>query len=140
MLHPSGLVWMLGELGHEIFVLGREGDSFAILGRAALPGAEVGDHAAALALRDDGKFAYAALRGSDSIAVLAVSDEGATLTGVGSVWSGGGWPRHLVTDGPYLRVANQLTNSVVTFTLGENGLPVQHSSLEVGSPTYLLLG
>ena len=43
-------------------------------------------------------------------------------------------------DGEYLRVANQLTNSVVTFTLGEDGLPVKHSSLVVQSPTYLLLG
>jgi hypothetical protein len=43
-------------------------------------------------------------------------------------------------DGEYLRVANQLTSSVVTFTLGSDGLPIQHSSLVVPSPTYLLLG
>ena len=140
LLHPSGLIWMLAELSHEIFVVRRDGDSFAIMGSIALPGAEAGDHAAALALSSDGRFAYAGLRGSDKIAVLAVSDDGATLTPVGSVWSGGGWPRHLIIDGEYLRVANQLTNSVVTFTLGEDGLPVQHSSLVVKSPTYLLLG
>ena len=59
---------------------------------------------------------------------------------MGSVGSGGGWPRHLVIDGEYLRVANQLTNSVVSFTLGVDGLPVLHSSLVVQSPTYLLPG
>jgi 6-phosphogluconolactonase (cycloisomerase 2 family) len=140
LLHPSGLIWMLAELSHEVFVLKREGDALTIVGSVALPGAEAGDHAAALALSSDGRFAYAALRGSDTLAVLAVSDEGATLRSVGSVWSGGGWPRHLVIDGEYLRVANQLTNSVVTFTIGDDGLPVQHSSLVVKSPTYLLLG
>jgi hypothetical protein len=43
-------------------------------------------------------------------------------------------------DGEYLRVANQLTSSVATFTIGSDGLPVAHSSLPVPSPTYLLLG
>ncbi len=140
LLHPSGRVWVLGELSHEVFVLERDGEGFTIGGSAALPGAEEGDHAAALALSSDGRFAYAGLRGSDRVAVLAVDDDGATLTPVGSVWSGGGWPRHLVIDGDYLRVANQLTNSVVTFTLGDDGMPRQHSSLVVQSPTYLLLG
>ena len=131
---------MLAELSHEVFVLKREGDTLAILGSVALPGAEEGDHAAAIALSSDGRFAYAGLRGSDNIAALAVSEDGATLTPIGAVWSGGGWPRHLVIDGEYLRVANQLTSSVVTFTLGEDGMPVQHSTLSVPSPTYLLLG
>jgi 6-phosphogluconolactonase len=140
LLHPSGLVWVLGELSHEIFVLERDGEGYSIRGSVALPGAEDGDHAAALALSDDGQYAYVGLRGSDRIAVVAASDDGATLTPVGSVWSGGGWPRHLVIDGDYLRVANQLTNSVVTFTLGDDGMPVQHSTLVVQSPTYLLLG
>jgi 6-phosphogluconolactonase (cycloisomerase 2 family) len=139
LLHPSGLVWMLSELSHEVFVLKRDDDSLAIAGSVALPGAVEGDHASAIALSSDGKFAYAGLRGSDNIAVLAVSNDGAILTAVGSVWSGGGSPRHLVIDGEYLRVANQLTNSVVTFTLGGDGLPVNHSSLVVQSPTYLLL-
>jgi 6-phosphogluconolactonase len=140
LLHPSGLVWVLGELSHEIFVLERDGDGFAILGSVALPGAEEGDHAAAIALSSDGRHAYVGLRGSDRIAVVAVSEDGADLTPVGSVWSGGGWPRHLVIDGEYLRVANQLTSSVVTFTLAEDGIPVRHSSIVVQSPTYLLLG
>lgn len=140
LLHPSGLLWMLSELSSEVFVLRRDGDTFTIMSQTALPGAEEGDHAAAIALSADGRFAYAGLRGSDQIAVLAVSDDGAALTPVGAVWCGGGWPRHLVMDGEYLRVANQLTSSVVSFTLGVDGLPVQHSSLVVQSPTFLLLG
>jgi 6-phosphogluconolactonase len=138
--HPSGIVYLLSELSHEVFVLERQGDGYVISGQAALPGAEEGDHAAGLALSVDGRFLYSALRGSDQIAVLAVSEDGAKLAPVGSVWSGGGWPRHLVIDGEYLRVANQLTSTVATYTIGSDGLPVQHSSLAVPSPTYLLLG
>jgi 6-phosphogluconolactonase len=140
LLHPSGRVFLLSELSNEVFVLQRQGDGYVIAGQLALPGAEEGDHAAGLALSTDGRFLYSALRGSDQVAALSVSDDGARLAPVGAVSSGGGWPRHLVIDGEYLRVANQLTSSVVTFTLGPDGLPVQHSSLVVQSPTYLLLG
>jgi 6-phosphogluconolactonase len=136
--HSSGLVYVVAELSHEVFILRSEGESYEILGSVALPGAEAEDHAAAIALSDDGRFAYVGLRGSDNIAVLAVGEGGATLSPVGAVWSGGGWPRHLIVDGEYLRVANQLTNSVVSFTIGADGLPVQHSSLAVQSPTFLL--
>jgi 6-phosphogluconolactonase (cycloisomerase 2 family) len=140
LLHSSGVVYLLAELSNEVFVLERADQRYAISGQVALPGATEGDHAAALALSADGRFLYSALRGSDNVAVLALSDDGRTLSPVGAVSSGGGWPRHLVIDGEYLRVANQLTNSVVTFTLGPDGLPVLHSSLVVPSPTCLLLG
>jgi 6-phosphogluconolactonase len=145
LLHPSGRVLVLAELSHEVFVLepvrdGIAADGYTLGRNLPLPGAEAGDHAASLAISADGRFAYAGLRGSDLVSVVALSDDGATLTPVGSVWSGGGWPRHLVIDGEYLRVANQLTNAVATFTIGTDGLPVSHSTLSVPSPTYLLLG
>jgi 6-phosphogluconolactonase len=139
LLHPSGVIWVLGELSSEIFVLRRDDADFSIVGRAALPGAEVGDHAAALALSSDGRFAYVGLRGSNLIAILAVSADGGTLTPVGSVSCGGVWPRHLVVDGDFLRVANQLSNTVDTFVIGADGIPSKVSSLDVASPTYLLL-
>jgi 6-phosphogluconolactonase len=139
LLHPSGVIWVLGELSSEIFVLKREDENFLIVGRVALPGAEAGDHSAALALSSDGRFAYSGLRGSNRIAVLAVSADGATLTPLGSVDSGGEWPRHLVVDDGLLRVANQLSNTVVTFVIGDDGMPTRVSSLDVASPTYLLL-
>jgi 6-phosphogluconolactonase len=140
LLHPSGRVFVLSELSNQMFILERRGATYAITEQVALPGGREGDHAAALALSADGRFLYSALRGSDQIAVLAVSEDGAKLTPVGAVGSGGGWPRHIVMDGEYLRVANQLTNSVASFTLSADGLPIPHSSLLVQSPTYLLLG
>jgi len=139
LAHSSGVVLVLTELSHEIFVLARTGLDFSIVGTVGLPGAEEGDHAAALALSADQRWVYSALRGSDSIAVLAITPDGRVLTPIGSVSSGGGWPRHLVVDGDRVRVANQLTNSVVTFRIGDDGMPIKESSLLVHSPTYLLL-
>ena len=140
LLHFSpDTVWVLAELSNEVFVLHRDENGFRVVSRTALPGAEDGDHAAALAVSDDGRFAYAGLRGSDRIAVLAVGADGAELTPITHIGSGGGWPRHLVVDGPFVRVANQLTNEVVSFRIGEDGVPVKSSSISVPSPTYLLL-
>jgi len=138
--HPSGVLWVLGELSAEVFVLLPTGEGYEIASSTTLPGAQSGDHAAALALSRDGRFLYSGLRGSDRIAVLAASADGRGLTPVGHVDSGGGWPRHLVVDGDYLRVANQLADSVATFTIAGDGMPVPHSALSVPSPTYLLLG
>jgi 6-phosphogluconolactonase len=139
LLYHSHVVWVLAELSQEIFILLRSADGFEVVDVVALPGAEAGDRAAGLALSADGRFAYAGLRGSDNIAVFGVRSGGVALTPLGFVGSGGGWPRHLVVDGDYLHVANQLSNSVVTFTIGDDGIPVRHSSLVVHSPTFLLL-
>jgi 6-phosphogluconolactonase len=134
--HPSGTILVLGELSGELFVLS---PAFEIIASIALPGAEADDHAAAIGLTDDGRFAYVGLRGSDLVSVVEITDDGTGLEGIGSVPCGGAWPRHLVVDGALLRVANQLSNSVVTFTIGDDGIPARHSSLHVPSPTYLLL-
>lgn len=138
VVHPSGHILVLAELTNEVFALRKDGDGYAIAGSTALPGAERGDHAAGLVLSADGRFAYSGLRGSDLVAVISVSEDGATLQPVTSVYCGGGWPRHLVSDGDALYVANQLSNSVSTFLLGSDGVPALQGSIAVPSPTYLL--
>jgi 6-phosphogluconolactonase (cycloisomerase 2 family) len=139
LLHPSGVIVVVSELSHELFLLTRNGLEFTVSGSLKLPGAEEGDHAAGLALSADNRFLYSALRGSDTIAIVELSADAKTLKAVGSVSCGGGWPRHLVVDGNRLRVANQLTNSIVTFAIGPDGMPTKESSLLAHSPTYLLL-
>ncbi|HEX4442629.1 MAG TPA: beta-propeller fold lactonase family protein [Galbitalea sp.] len=139
LLHPSGVVLVLTELSNKVYVLSRDGLEFSIVSSIALSGSEEGDHAAAIGISADGRFGYSALRGTDLVSVFEISTDGRTLTPVGSVGSGGGWPRHLVVDGDRIRVANQLTNSVVTFAIGADGMPTKESSLYVPSPTYLLL-
>jgi 6-phosphogluconolactonase len=139
VLHPSGIVWMLGELSGEIFVLKREGDSFVVDGRVALPGAESGDHSAAIATSSDGRFVYVGHRGSNTVSVVSVDNTGTELTPVASVGCGGDWPRHLTVDGDYLHVANQRSSTVATFAIGADGVPELLGSIAVPSPTYLLV-
>ncbi len=135
-----GVVWVLGELSAEVFVLRAEKEGFAMVGSVPLHGAADGDHAAALEISADGRFAYAALRGSNRISVLAVSVDGTSLRPVGSVDCGGDWPRHLVLDGDLLHVANQLSHSITTFRVGSDGIPVFQAAIDAPSPSYLLPG
>jgi 6-phosphogluconolactonase (cycloisomerase 2 family) len=139
VLHPSGAVWVLAELSGELIVLEPSAEGYELAGSVPLPGAEEGDHASAVAPSADGRFVYVGLRGSNRISLLTSSTDGRRFEPIGYVDCGGAWPRHLVVDGEFLRVANQLSNSVATFLLGDDGIPQPHSSLSVPSPTYLLL-
>ena len=139
LLHPSGVVWVLGEISNEIIVLTRDGDTFAITGIVALPGATAGDHSAAMAPSADGRFVYVGHRGSNTVSVVSVDDSGTELVPVASIDCGGDWPRHLVVDGDFLHVANQRSSSVTTFRFGADGIPELLGSIAVPTPTYLLV-
>lgn len=136
--HPSGLIFVLGELNGSLHVLEWTGRELLLVTSAAVPGHVDGDHGAAIGFSEDGRFVYTGLRGSHRIGVLSVSADGRELTPVGWVPSGGAWPRHLAVDGHLLHVANERSNSVDTFRLGNDGLPQPLGSVEVASPTYLL--
>jgi 6-phosphogluconolactonase len=138
VLHSSGAVWVLGELSNEIVVLVRDGETFVIDSQVALPGAKVGDHSAAMAVTADQRFVYVGHRGTNTLSV-ASADATGRLTPVTSVACGGDWPRHATVDGSYLHVANQLSSTVSTFSLDDNGIPTLVGSIAVPSPTYLLV-
>lgn len=134
---PSGELALLGEWSCELLVLDPAGHEFEIVQILALPGATPGDdQAAALGVSDDGRFLYAGIRGADRIAVVALEDDGARA--VASVPSGGRWPRHLLVDGGQLHVANQLSDEVATFRLGEDGIPVLLGTTVTPSPTCVV--
>lgn len=137
--HPSGVLWVLAELGLELLVLTVGSDSLRVTATVPIPGREPGDHASAIAVSVDGRFAYVGLRGSDRVAWFAVSADGATLTQAGWVPSGGEGPRHLVVEGNFLHVANQLSSTVATFKLNDSGAPqLVREPEKVPSPTFLL--
>lgn len=73
--------------------------------------------AAAIAVRPDGRFVYATVRGHDSITVLAVNDGDGKLRRVESVPCGGKVPRGMAIDptGRWLIVANQASGDVAIF-------------------------
>lgn len=136
--HPSGLLLVLGELDATMHALSWDGAALELVASVQLPH-EQGVHAAALAVSADGRFGYTSLRGSNLVAVVAVDAAAGTLTLVGVVPCGGNWGRHLAVEGPWLHVANQLSNELTTFRIGDDGIPVQVApGIPTGSPAYLL--
>jgi 6-phosphogluconolactonase (cycloisomerase 2 family) len=134
---PSGELALLGEWSCEVLVLDPAGHEFEIVQILALPGATQGeDQAAALGVSADGRFLYAGIRGADRVAVIAIADDG--LRAVDSVPSGGRWPRHLLVDGELLHVANQLSNEIATFRIGDDGIPVPLAATATPSPTCIV--
>jgi 6-phosphogluconolactonase (cycloisomerase 2 family) len=134
---PSGELALLGEWSCELMILDPAGTEFEIMQILPLPGATPGqDQAAALGLSADGRHVFAGVRGSDRIAVIALEADGARA--VGSVPSGGRWPRHLLVDGELLHVANQLSDAVTTFRIGADGIPVEIGSAATPAPTCIV--
>ncbi|PZQ91724.1 MAG: hypothetical protein DI534_01810 [Leifsonia xyli] len=134
---PSGALALLGEWSCELLVLEPVGRGFEVVTRLVLPGATPGrDQAAGVAVSADGRRLYAGIRGADRIAVLALED--AVPRPVGWVASGGRWPRHLILDGGLLHVANQLSDAVVTFRIGDDSIPVPTATATTPSPTCLV--
>lgn len=137
--HPSGLLYVLGELSGALLVFEWVGGELREVASLPLPGMVEGDHASGISFGPRGRFVYVGLRGSHRIAVLRASDDGRNLEAVGWVSSEGEWPRHHATDGDILHVANQLSNGVASFRLGADGMPTLIAEpTEVPSPTFLL--
>ena len=138
VLHPSGLLYVLGEHSRTVLVIDWRDDALVFVDSIGIPGAEPTDQGAGLVLSDAG-FVYTLLRGSDRVAVLQSSEDGRQLSRVGSVSSEGQWPRHLALDGRLLHVANQTSGTVASFALGDDGIPALIAPpTAVASPTYLL--
>jgi 6-phosphogluconolactonase (cycloisomerase 2 family) len=83
-------------------------------------------------IRSDGRFAWAATRGADSITVLALDATGESAEVVGSVSCGGHWPRDLALHPGerWLYAANERSGDVTWFALDETtGMPRRAGSL-----------
>lgn len=137
--HPSGLIYVLGELSGEVLVFEWVDAGLREVASTALPGFAEGDHASGISFGPGGRFAYVGMRGSQRIAVLRTADNGRAPEAIGWVSSEGEWPRHHAVDGDLLHVANQLSNDVASFRLGVDGMPALIAApTEVPSPTFLL--
>jgi 6-phosphogluconolactonase (cycloisomerase 2 family) len=134
---PDGRLAVLGEWSCELLLLEPMGTTFEIVQILPLPGATPGeDQAAALGLSADGRFVFAGIRGSNRVATLALDAD--AVRPVGWVPSGGEWPRHLVVNGDFVHVANQLSNAIATFRVEHDGtLTPVGEPVDVPSPTCL---
>lgn len=135
---PGNLFYVLGELGCGFLVFEWRDRVLRQLCAITLPGATEGDQASAIAISADGRHAYVGVRRSNLIAVLTVSEDGRSVAPLTAVSCEGDWPRHIVMHDDVLHVCNQLSHSVASFRIDENGIPkLIAPPTRVLSPTYL---
>lgn len=81
----------------------------------AVPAGTVGDqYPGEIITSADGKFVYATVRGPNTVAPFAVTGDGASITPLTPVTTGGNWPRHLALDPAqnWFYVSNQRSGTV----------------------------
>jgi 6-phosphogluconolactonase (cycloisomerase 2 family) len=148
VFHPSGHLYVVTELSHEVFALAPDpaadphrAGSWRIVAATSLgAGVLPDDTAAELARSRDGDFLYAGVRGSDTISVLRVRGQGESLTPIALVEAGVHWPRHHVVVRDTILVAGQLADEVVSLGIDpRTGVPgrVRHRAA-APAPTCLL--
>ncbi|MFH8251738.1 lactonase family protein [Microbacterium sp. B2969] len=146
--HPSGHLYVVTELSHEVFALapdpstgsGQAGSWRVVGGTSLGAGILPDDTAAELAPSREGEFLYAGVRGSDAIAVVRVRGAGETLEPIALVEAGVTWPRHHVVVRDTILVAGQLSDEVASLGIDlRTGVPggVRHRT-PAPSPTCLL--
>jgi len=140
--HPSGHLFVVTELSNELYALAPDpsGRWRIAAGMPLSPAALAGDAAAELALSRDGRFVYAGLRGSNTLAVVEVRGDGSELRPVALVDAGVDGPRHHIVVRDTLLVAGQLSHDVVALTIDERtGVPGRaRRRVDAPSPTCLL--
>lgn len=135
--HPDGThAYLINELDPTLTVCrwdAERGDLEPLREVRIVPGNQAGPaFPSELVIRSDGRFAWAATRGADSITVLALDATGETAEVVGSVPCGGRWPRDLALHPGerWLYAANERSGDVTWFALDETtGMPRRAGSL-----------
>jgi 6-phosphogluconolactonase len=133
VVHPSGRWYVAAELGSAVLTL----EKGTLIASTPASTSDVHNQPSGIALSPDARFVYLANRGADTVSTLRIGDDGVPAL-VSELSCGGEWPRDLAVHGDRLYVANQKSNTVVTFALGD-GLPSPTGEvLTTGSPTSVL--
>ncbi|MFG3353359.1 lactonase family protein [Streptomyces sp. NPDC048001] len=146
--HPAGgHVLVLCELEPVVAVCRWDARTGALQPVAELPvvpeGSRGDAYPSALVVAPDGRRAWAAVRGHDSIAVLDLARGPERARRTASVPCGGHWPRDLAADprGRRLYAANERSGDVTWFDLDPGtGLPHRAGSLAVPAATCIVFG
>jgi 6-phosphogluconolactonase (cycloisomerase 2 family) len=133
LVHRGGHWYVTGELDGSVTVYDERWREAGRVSASGSGGPNLPSHIAASA---DGRHLYVANRGPDTVTAFEV--DGARLTRVAEVPSGGHWPRHFAAAGDRLYVANQRSGTVAVLVLSD-GIPEPTGhALEVGSPSCVL--
>lgn len=146
--HPDGgQAYVLHELEPSLTVCRWDAGAGAFTPLGEVPllpgGASRQSHASGIAVAHDGRFAWAANRGHDSISVLALDAPHGRAELVTTVPCGGRWPRDLALDpaGRRLYAANQHSGDVTWFDIApETGIPAPAGSLAVPAAACVVFG
>ncbi|EOD64453.1 lactonase family protein [Amycolatopsis vancoresmycina] len=131
--------YILQELRPEVTVASWDAATGTLKALSVVPAVPAGStgelYPGEIVLSRDGKFAYATVRGPNTLATFSVS--GATLKLVSTVPTGGNWPRHVALDPAenWFYVSNQRSGTVTWLPRDPaTGLPgAPAGSLAVGS-------
>jgi 6-phosphogluconolactonase (cycloisomerase 2 family) len=145
--HPTGgYAYVANELNSTVTVCRWQdgvltpGTSLSTL---SVPPPATRNYPSGIVVSPDGRFVYVANRGDNSIAVFAVSGDGAALELVATPSCGGDWPRHLVLapGGAWLYVANQRSGDVCWLPVDPGtGVPgAVAGSVDVPSAAHILI-
>ncbi|MET0853221.1 MAG: beta-propeller fold lactonase family protein, partial [Microterricola sp.] len=144
-LHPSGHIYVITEYSIEIAVVAPVADSgmYALSGMLPiLPAGEApaaGDCGAHISVDAATARVHASVRGRNSLHSFGISADGGTLHPLAEIGSGGDWPRHHLQHDGRLYVANQFSNTVTSFAIGDDGLPgALLGELASGAPSCVL--
>jgi 6-phosphogluconolactonase len=145
--HPAGeFAYVAGELDSTVTTCRWSDGMLSILESSStlLSGESTySNYPGEIAVSKDGRFVYVTNRGSNTVAVFAVHDDGERLELLATPASGGDWPRHLAIDdsGRWLYVANERSGELAWFPLDpETGLPGELAgTLPVPGVTQILL-
>lgn len=146
--HPAGThAYVLNELEPTLTVC-RWDATAGVLERLAETsvrpeGATGPSYPSEVVVAPDGRFLWAAVRGDDSIAVLALDPDGEKAALVATVPCGGHWPRDLALDpsGRRLYVANERSGDVTWFDIdAESGIPRPAGAIDAPAASCVVFG
>ncbi|MFG2640640.1 lactonase family protein [Streptomyces sp. NPDC048370] len=146
--HPAGThAYVLNELEPTLTVCRWDGETGTLepLGEAAVvPAGTTGpSYPSEVVVAPDGRFLWAAVRGDDTLAVLALDASGERAEFRAAVPCGGRWPRDLALDPSGLRLyaANERSGDVTWFDVDqETGVPHRAGSVDAPAASCVVFG
>ncbi|MFE9812285.1 lactonase family protein [Streptomyces sp. NPDC005548] len=144
--HPGGRhVYVLGELHPTVTVYRWDAAAGVLEPAGETPlfpeGVNGPASPSAPVVSRDGRHLWVAVRGTDTIVVLALDETGEKAEVVASVPSGGHWPRDLALhpSGAHLYVANERSGHVTWFDIDPtSGIPHRAGSLSVPAASNVI--